>query len=131
MAFEGLPDAWVVWSDEEGGRAVLAYRPDVFDADEYPAACLPTIYVTRGPSERRRPPTDRRALADADWRVTLFIEPEVEASEQSFETREAATEAAVSLARAFDDGEIDYRSHYQVPREAYLDRLDQLTGRDG
>jgi len=128
MSFEGLPDGWVVWDDSEGGRAVLVFRPDVFDSESFPAPCLPTIYVTRGPKDRRRPPTDRRALADADWRVTLFLEPDVDAPERSFESREGALEGAVELAREFATGDVDYRSLYQVPRESYLERLDEIVG---
>jgi len=47
MSFDSLGEDWVVWSDE-GEKAVLAFRPDVFDGDEFPAPCLPTIYLTRG-----------------------------------------------------------------------------------
>lgn len=129
MSYEDLPESWVVWSDESEGRAVLAYRPDVFDTESYPAACLPTLYVTRGPKQRRRPPTDPTAVVGAAWRVTLFLEPDVDHAERSFETREAAIEGAVDLARDFHEGRIDYRGAYQVPREDYLDRLDDLTGR--
>ncbi len=129
MSYDELPEPWVVWSDEPGGRTVLAYRPDVFDTEAFPAACLPTVYLTRGPKERRRPPTDPRGAVAGDWRVTLFLEPEVDCDERSYGTRDAAVDGAVDLARAFHEGGIDYRDAYQVPREAYLDRLDELTGR--
>jgi len=128
MSLEDLPDDWVVWDDSGDGRAVLVFRPDVFDTEAFPAPCLPTIYVTRGPKERRRPPTDRRALADADWRVTLFLEPAVNAPERSFESRDRAIAGAVELAREFAAGDVDYRSLYRVPRESYLDRLDEVVG---
>jgi len=63
------------------------------------------------------------------WYVTFYLEPEVERDADSYEGRDAAVEGAVALATRFADGELDYRSLYQVPREAYLDKLDDLTGR--
>ena len=130
MDLSDLPESWVVWSDESDGRAVLAYRPDVFDSDSFPAPCMPTIYVTRGSKERRRPPGEPTHPRSAGWRVTLFLEPEVTLPEESFDTRAAALSGAVEVARSFDGGEVNYRGAYQVPRDAYLDRLDELTGRD-
>ncbi|WP_129113342.1 DUF5820 family protein [Halegenticoccus tardaugens] len=126
MGFDGLPDGWTVWNDEPEGRGILAYRPDVFDTNRFPAPCLPTIFVTNG-SRRRRPgasqvPTD-------EWHVTLFLEPEVEAGTETYDTRDAAVAGAISYARRFASGEIDYRGLYQVPREEYFERLDELTGR--
>jgi len=129
MDGESLPESWVVWSDGDDGRTVLAYRPDVFDSQAFPAPCMPTIYVTRGSTERRRPPGEETPTVARDWYVTLFLEPEVNLPERSFETRGAAVEDAVALASDFDAGEVDYRAAYQVPREEYLDRLDELTGR--
>ncbi|MDG5759616.1 DUF5820 family protein [Natronococcus sp. A-GB1] len=126
---ESLPEAWSVWSVEDDGRVVLAYRPDVFDGEEFPAACLPTLYLTHG-KRTRRPgtnPTDR--TLEQDWFVTFYLEPDVSLNETNrFETRAEGLERTVELARQFDDGEIDYRALYQVPREAYFDRLDDLTG---
>ncbi|TYT62190.1 DUF5820 family protein [Natrialba swarupiae] len=124
-----LPPAWEIWSDGEDGRLVLAYRPDVFDGDEFPAACLPTLYLTHGRRTRRpgQNPTD--STGDDDWFVTLYLEPDVslEGGER-FSTRADALKSVVELADRFDDGEIDYRGLYQVPRERYFDRLDELTG---
>jgi len=127
-----LPATWTVWSDGAGedGRLVLAYRPDVFDSDSFPAPCLPTLYVTRGPAERRRPPGSGTA-ATRDWHVTLSLEPEVSAPSRSHDRRAAAVRDAVDWADAFDRGEVDYRDLYQIPRERYLDRLDELTGDEG
>lgn len=125
MAFADLPPGWRRWSDE-ADKAVLVYRPDVFDTSEYPAPCLPTIYLTKGRRDRR--PGQHRPAPDADWYVTLFLEPEVDRSADVFDTRGEAEAGAVDLARRFDEGQIDYRSLYQVPREAYLERLDDLTG---
>ncbi|MFB6196090.1 MAG: DUF5820 family protein [Haloplanus sp.] len=125
MSLDDVPSGWTVWHRESGGRVILAYRPDVFDTDAFPAACLPTIYLSPG-SPRRRPGPD-----DPDgWTVTLFLEPEVDARVETCDTREAGVETALDLARAFAAGRIDYRVAYQVPREAYLDRLDELVGRE-
>lgn len=126
MSFDALPTGWTVWHDDPDGRGILAYRPDVFDAEAYPAPCLPTIYVAEGARTRR--PGSARRRAD-EWRVTLFLEPEIDAGVERYDGREAAVEGAVAVARRFADGEIDYRSLYQVPREEYFDRLDELTGR--
>jgi hypothetical protein len=125
--YERLPDGWTVWSDEPDGRSVLAYRPDVFDSRSYPAPCLPTIYVSNG-SLARRPGAG--GVETDTWHVTLFLEPDVEGPTETHGAREAAVDAAVALADRFDAGDVDYRSLYQVPREDYLDRLDELTGRD-
>jgi hypothetical protein len=126
VTFDALPSGWTVWSDEPEGRSVLAYRPDVFEGRTFPAPCLPTIYVSNG-SRRRRPGAGARETDE--WHVTLFLEPEVEGPTERYDDREAAREAAVALADRFADGRLDYRACYQVPREAYLDELDRLTGR--
>jgi hypothetical protein len=120
------PGGWRVWNAEPGGRVILAYRPDVFNGDAFPAACLPTIYVSNG-SRRRRPGAG--AVDTDEWHVTLLLEPEVAAPADVFDDRAAAIDAALDLAGRFDSGAIDYRDYYQVPRPAYLDELDRLTGR--
>ena len=122
-----LPEGWRTWS-ESTDRVVLAYRPDVFDGTEFPPPCLPTLYVTRGGRDRR-PGVARDPPPDAPWVVTLYLEPEVSRERDRYDDREAALEGAVALASAFAAGEIDYRGLYQVPRDAYLRRLDDLTGR--
>lgn len=127
MSFDTLPEGWSVWNDEPGGRSILAYRPDVFDSEAFPAPCLPTIYVSNG-SRRRRPGASQ--VATDTWHVTLFLEPEVEGPTETYDAREAAVDGAVGLARRFADGEIAYRELYQVPRKAYFERLDRLTGRE-
>lgn len=126
---DALPEGWTTWTATEGGAVILVYRPDVFDAQEYPAACLPTIYV------RPRPPGHRRRRAGErheGWFVAFHLEPEVRVRdvEERFPTRSAAVEGAIAVARRFADGEVDYRSAYQVPRDRYLDALDELTGRE-
>lgn len=122
-----LPEDWTVWNDAEG-KVVLAYRPDVFDGGDYPAPCLPTIYVTQG--RRNRRPGTARGRPGEDWYVTLYLEPEVERDPERFDSEAAAREGAADLATRFAAGEIAYRELYQVPRPDYFDRLDELTGRD-
>ena len=125
-----VPDGWVVWADEDDGRTVYAYRPDVFDGSDFPAPCLPVCYLTHGKRTRRpgQNPTDR-TTAD-DWFVTLYLEPDVYVDDvHRFESRSTAESFAFDLLGQFAAGELDYRAAYQVPREAYLDRLDELTGR--
>ncbi|MFD1564694.1 DUF5820 family protein [Haloarchaeobius amylolyticus] len=124
-----VPDGWEVWSEGTDGRLVLAYRPDVFNAADFPAPCLPTLYLTHG-KRTRRPGVNPADTADSeDWFVTLYLEPDVSLDETlRVPTREAAIERTVELARQFDAGEIDYRELYQVSREAYFERLDELTG---
>lgn len=119
-----LPAGWQVWSTG-GEKAVLAYRPDVFDGGQFPAPCLPTIYVTRGRRSRR--PGPDRGGPNASWWVTLFLEPEVDHGGERFPTREAAVDAAADLAGRFVAGEVDYRGLYQVPRPEYFEKLDELT----
>lgn len=125
---DDLPEGWTVWNADPDGRTILAYRPDVFDSEAFPAACLPTLYLTRGRRNSRRPGPEREPATD--WFVTLYFEPEVTYPEQRYDSREAAETGARDLAAAFADGEIDYRDQYQVPREEYFEKLDELTGRE-
>ena len=125
MTFEDLADGWVVWN-EESTRCILAYRPDVFDSSAFPAPCLPTIYLTKG-KRSRRPGRDEPA-PDDPWYVTLFLEPEIDHGGETYDSREAAVEGAKELAARFADGEIDVHDMYQVPREEYLAKLDELLG---
>lgn len=124
---ESLPNGWTLWNAEPDGRVIVTYRPELFDGDAFPAACLPTIYVTDG-SRRARPGAGQ--YATGEWHVTLFMEPEVEVESTTYDDRDEALAAAVALAESFDAGEVDYRAAYQVPREAYFEKLDELTGRD-
>jgi hypothetical protein len=127
MSFEPLPDGWRVWNEEPSGRVILTFRPDVFDGSALPSACLPTIYLTNG-SRRSRPGAGQ--YATDEWHVVLFLEPEIEAVAETHETRPAAVDAAVAVAKRFAAGDVDYRDAYQVPREAYFERLDELVGDD-
>lgn len=125
MTLDSLGDDWVVWSDETE-KVILTYRPDVFDGSTFPAACLPTIYLTRGKRDRR--PGNTRL--GTEWHVTLFLEPDVDDGSTSYVDRASAIDGAVSLARSFTAGDVDYRELYQVSRTDYLDRLDELTGNE-
>lgn len=122
---DDLPSGWQVWAAEDGGRIVLAYRPDVFNGEAFPPACLPTATVAPGASPDSHP--ERRANS-GQWHVAFYLEPDVRvrAVEASFGDRDDALEAAVATAERFAAGEVDYRGAYQEPRTAYLDRLDEL-----
>lgn len=126
-SFTDLPDGWRVWNEEHEGRAILAYRPDVFDSESFPAPCMPTIHVSNG-SRARRPGASQ--LQTDTWHATLRLEPEIEVASEAFDSREAAVAGATDFARRFAEGDVDHRSAYQVPREAYLAKLDELTGRE-
>lgn len=127
MALSALPDGWEVWS-EETTKAVLVYRPDVFDTAAYPAACLPTIYLSKGQRDRRPGPNEPQP--DDDWYVILYLEPDVSYGTETARTRRGAEAVATDLAERFADGDIDPRTCYQVPRDDYLDRLEALTRGD-
>lgn len=122
---DALPAGWTVWADDPDGRTVLAFRPDVFDGHSFPAACLPTIYVSNG-SRRRRPGAG--GIETDGWHAELFLEPDVSGPTERRDSRDAAREAAVEMARRFVAGGIDHRGLYQLPRDDYLDRLDDLVG---
>lgn len=124
MDIDGLSDAWTVWTETDT-ELIIVYRPDIFDSEQFPAPCLPTIYVTKG-KRTRRPGADRRG---SDWHVTLYLEPEIEGESESYTDRSSAIDGALGLANRFAAGDIEYRSLYQVPRDAYLDELDEQTGR--
>lgn len=125
---DDAPAGWEVWHAGDDGRVVLTYRQDVFDGGEFPAACMPTAYLTRGRRNARRPGPDRDS--GADWFVTLFLEPEVTVIEERFERRTDALDRLRAVAANFAEGAVDYRDAYQVPRDAYLEKLDELTGCD-
>ncbi|WP_158056323.1 DUF5820 family protein [Halorussus halophilus] len=128
MSDNELPEGWTVWNDESEGRRILAYRPDVFDGGQFPAPCMPTIYVA--PGAPNRPPAESEVGTPTVWRVEFFLEPDVQlTSPQTFDTRDEALDGARELADEFAAGELDFRGAYQVPREEYLDELDELTGR--
>ncbi|WP_336002746.1 DUF5820 family protein [Halorientalis halophila] len=125
MDFADLAPGWEVWSESET-RSVLAFRPDVFDSSDFPAACLPTIYLTKGQRDRR--PGRHQPSPGDPWHVTLFLEPEIEVASRRFDDESAAVAGARDLAAEFAAGEFDLRDVYQVPREEYLDELERLVG---
>jgi len=124
-----LPPDWTVWNDEDDGPAVVAFRPDVFDSEAFPPECLPTLYLTRGRGRKRPRRPGPAGSRGRQWRVTLYLEPDVEYRESpTFDRRADAVAGLVDLAERFADGDVDYRGAYRHPRDAYLDRLDELTG---
>jgi hypothetical protein len=125
MEFKGLTDGWEVWS-VESTKAVLAFRPDVFDSQEFPPECLPTIYVTKG--QRGRRPGRNVPDPEDPWYVTLYLEPDVNCDQAKYESESEAVSAAERLADEFARGDIEYRALYQVPRPDYFEKLDELTG---
>ncbi|MFB6077509.1 MAG: DUF5820 family protein [Halarchaeum sp.] len=129
MSFDALPDAWTVWHDD-GGRAVLVFRPDVFEGDAFDPARIPTLYVsTRAPDV----PLRRGDELDDEWHVACTLEPDVHvrALESSHETRAAAVDAASEAARRFAAGDVALDDVYAAnPPTAYLERLADLTGGD-
>ncbi|GAB7090206.1 DUF5820 family protein [Halorubrum luteum] len=125
MSFEALPDGWEIWNEEPEGRTILVFRPDVFNDDRLPPECLPTIYLTNG-SRRARPGAGQ--YVTEEWHVVLFLEPEIEAAAETYDERSVAVDAAVDIAARFVEGDVEYRAAYQVPRDAYFERLDELTG---
>ena len=127
MSLSSLPAGWQVWNEEPDGRVILAYRPDIFNSNDFPAACLPTLYVTNG-SPRRRPGAG--SIETDRWQVKLFLEPEIKAETQHYESRKEALDGAIDSAARFAAGDIDYRALYQVPRPSYFAELDRLVGDD-
>lgn len=127
MSLPDLPTDWQVWNAEPDGRVILTFRPDVFTEDDYPAECLPTIYVTNG-SRKQRPGAGQ--YQTENWHVALFLEPEIEVLTETFGARNEALDGAVDVADRFVAGDVDPREHYQVPREEYFAALDRLTGDD-
>ena len=122
------PSGWTVWNDEPRGRRILVFRPEVFnESNDLPAPCLPTILISNR-SRAARPGASR--VRTGTWHAVLTLEPEVEAVVEEFDTRAAAVEGANGIARRFAAGEVDYREVYQVPREAYFERLDEVLRRE-
>ncbi|RLM57643.1 hypothetical protein DVK02_05310 [Halobellus sp. Atlit-31R] len=105
---------------------MLVFRPDVFnEQNDLPAECLPTILVSN--RSRARRPGAAQIRTDT-WHVVLTLEPEVEVVTESYDSREAALAGANDLAARFAVGGVDYRAAYQIPREAYFERLDEVVG---
>lgn len=130
MNLESLPSGWEVWDHEPESSLILAFRPDVFDGSHFPPACLPTIYVREGQQDLRRAGPQPAAGSGGTWSVTLFLEPEVREQLEMCESMDAATEAAIEYANAFVAGETDIEGLYLRPREAYLERIQELIGEE-
>jgi len=117
-----LPDGWYVWSDDDG--LVACYKPDVFDADEYPRPCLPLVTVTgasRGTAGGRE-----------GWRVSFHVEADVPARSlrRTVAGYDEALDYAIEIARDFSAGEYDIASFYAEGdvRDEYVARLEHETG---
>ncbi len=121
-----LADGWEIWNNEPQGRIILAYRPDIFNTTDFPAACLPTITIAPGPSPNA-PPDHRQA--SSTWHVVLYLEPRVRVTKKdtTVATRPEAIEQAISLSHEFTDGQIDFTDAYIDPRLDYIMKLNQLT----
>lgn len=130
MSLSALPDGWAVWNEEPGGRVILAYHPEVFNAADFDSACLPTLTVAPGNSPDQHPEQRKQS---GRWHVALYLEPavRVRSSDASFESRQAAVDGALAVAERFSTGAIDYREAYHDPRDDYLDELDRLVEREG
>lgn len=131
MDSDALPPGWALWNLEERESLILAFRPDVFDGEAFPSACLPTIYVREGEKDLRNAGREPVVGTEGSWTVRLFLEPDVSTGPSTHAAWDAAVDEAVSLAESFAAGEVDLRAIYQLPREDYLERLEQLTLGDG
>ena len=117
-----LPAGWTVWHERPDDLCILAYRPDIFDGSEFPAACLPTITIkparTRGPRGRPNP-----AEIATSWVTVLTVEPDVEIVRTVGETRSTAINAGIEFSQAFSNGSLDIEGAYTDPHEQYLETL--------
>lgn len=121
-----IADGWQVWNNEPRGHVILAYRPDIFDTNEFPPACLPTITI--GPGSEPNQPRDHRNATTA-WYVVLYLEPRVRVAtkDTTVPSRPQAIDYAVALSHEFTDGKIDFDAAYIDPRPNYLAKLKELT----
>ena len=130
MTDAGLPEGWREWNDEPGGRKIIAYRPDVFQKSSFPDACMPTLVLGPRPPRGARPEARVEHHSTGEWYVTLFLEPEVILVEHTCPNRETAVDSFRQVARDFSSGAYDLRDAYQIPREDYLHRLDELVDQE-
>ena len=117
-----LPEGWYVWSEDDG--LVACYKPDVFDADEFPRPCLPLITVTEA---------DRGTVGGREgWRVSFHVEADVPARRlrRTVAGYDAAIDYAVEVARDFSAGEYDPADFYAEGdvRDEYVARLEHEMG---
>lgn len=117
-----LPEGWVVWSEEDG--LVVCYKPDVFNASDYPRPCLPLITVSQA---------DVGTVGGREgWRVSFHLEADVQPREleEVHVDYDEALDYVVEVARKFNRGDLDLRSFYAEgdAREDYLRRIERETG---
>ncbi|MDY6775040.1 MAG: DUF5820 family protein [Halobacteria archaeon] len=114
-----LPEGWVVWSEDEG--VVICYRPDVFNAEDYPRRCLPLVTVVEA---------DTGSIGGrTGWRVSLFVEVDVEAHTvgRVLPDYDAAVDYMVEVAEEFNAGDFDLRGFYaeEDVRDDYIERIEE------
>lgn len=125
---EALGTGWQIWT-HDSEIIVLVFRPDIFDGDNLPAECLPTITVTQG-VQTRRPKYETATSENSPWTVLLYLEPDVSTQPILCDTRENALIQASTLSQTFSAGAIPIRELYQVPRHHYLDTLEDVIARE-
>lgn len=118
-AGQELPPGWRVWSEEDG--VVVCYRPDVFDAAEYPRPCIPLLTVTKA---------DSGTMGGREgWRVTFHLEADVPAYsvQKTLPGYDEAIDYLVDVAERFNAGELDLRGIYAEGdvREEYVARIEE------
>ena len=120
---ESVPDGWDTWHTDPGGISVWVFRPDVFDGDAFPPACIPTLTIKPA---RERGPRGRPGQSASEWWSELRLEPDVLLERRTAGTREQAMTLAIQRATAFTDGDIAFRTAYADPPVDYLDRLESI-----
>lgn len=120
----GNLEGWSQWHEGTDGILVLTFRPDVFDGEQFPEPCLPTITVKRA---RDRGPKGRpRQRPGSSWSVTFHLEPAVELRRALTDDRSEAIDRAQEWAKSFSADQLDYRDAYLEPRPEYLEALDTV-----
>lgn len=124
-----LPRGWTTWHGGVDDILVLTFRPDIFDGSAYPAPCLPTLAVKpeRSRGRRGRP---RSSRSGGTWCAELTIEPNVTLGRRTAPDRATAIDRGIELAEQFVCGSIDLREAYPEPREAYLEKVEELVGNE-
>ena len=111
---------WRLWNDESGGVTVWVFRPDVFNASEFPASWLPTLTVKPA---RERGPRGRPGRIPREWWIELRLEPDVLLDRRTTTSRDEAIDVATTLAAQFMNGEYSFAAGYSDPPAEYLDML--------
>lgn len=120
-AGRSLPEGWVVWSEEDG--LVICFKPDVFNASDYPRPCLPLITVSQA---------DVGTVGGREgWRVSFHLEADVQPREleEVFVDYDDALDYVIEVAEKFNRGEYDLRGFYAEgdARREYLQRIREET----